>query len=91
MLGDVALEVKLCALGNEAFAAFLAAALDAIATCLCGHACAEAVLLFTGAFRGLVGAEAHGGSWLRGFCAWMRGGGTLVTGGGLSMRQWAVF
>lgn len=65
MLGDMALEVKLCTLRNKAFATLLTAALDTIATCLCGHACAESVLLFTGAFRGLVGAEAHGGSWLK--------------------------
>jgi hypothetical protein len=69
VLGDVALEVKLCALRNEALTTLLAAAFDAIATCFRGHACAETVLLFTGAFRGLVGAEAHGGSWLKWFCA----------------------
>lgn len=91
VLGDMAFEVKLSAFGDEALATLLAAAFDAIATCFCGHACAETVLLFTGAFCGLVGAEAHDGSRLERFCAWMRGGGTLVIASGLSMRQCGVF
>jgi hypothetical protein len=61
VLGDVALEVKLCALRNEAFTAFLAAAFDAIAASFGGHAGAETVLLFAGTFGRLVCAEAHGG------------------------------
>jgi len=63
VLGDVALEVKLRTFGNEALAALLAAALDAIAASLRGHAGTETVLLFAGTFGGLVGTEAHGGAW----------------------------
>jgi hypothetical protein len=43
VLRDVALEVKLGTLRNQALAAFLAAALDAVAAGFCGHACAETV------------------------------------------------
>ena len=60
VLRDVALEVKLCSLRNQALAAFLAAALDAVAACFCGHAGTETVLLLAGAFCRLIGAEAHG-------------------------------
>ena len=45
---DVALEVKLGTLRNQALAAFLAAAFDAVAAGFCGHACAETVLLLAG-------------------------------------------
>ena len=61
VLGDVALEVQLCTLGNQALAAFLATALDAITASFRCHAGAESVLLFAGAFGWLVSAEAHGG------------------------------
>ena len=61
MLRDVALEVKLRSLGDEALAALLAAAFDAIAASLRGHAGTESVLLFAGTFGWLVCAEAHGG------------------------------
>jgi len=62
VLRDVALEVKLGTLGNEALATLLAAAFDAIAACLGGHACTETMLLFARALGGLVGTEAHNGS-----------------------------
>jgi hypothetical protein len=91
VLGDVALEVKLCTLWNQALAAFLAAALDAIAACLRGHAGTETVLLFAGTFGRLIGAEAHGGSLLKFASLRRRGGGTLGTETGLSMRQCADF
>ncbi len=61
VLRDVTLEVKLCAFRDQALAAFLTAAFDAIASSLGGHTGAETVLLFTGTFGGLVSAEAHGG------------------------------
>lgn len=63
VLRDVTLEVKLCAFRNQAFAAFLAAAFDDVASSLGGHTGAETVLLFTGTFGGLVSAEAHGDLW----------------------------
>ena len=63
VLGDVALEVKLSTFRNQAFAAFLATALDDVASSLGGHTGAETVLLFTGTFGGLVSAEAHGSLW----------------------------
>ncbi len=59
MLGDVALEVQLSTLRNEALAALLAAAFDAIAAGLGGHACTETMLLFARALSWLVGTEAH--------------------------------
>ncbi len=62
VLHGMALEVDLSTFWNQALTTFLAAAFDAISTCLCGHTSAETVLLFTGAFGWLVGAKAHGGS-----------------------------
>ena len=59
VLRDVTLEVELGSLGNQAFAALLAAALDKITASLRGHAGAETVLLFAGTFGRLVCAEAH--------------------------------
>ena len=61
VLGDVALEVKLSSLRNQALAAFLAAAFDAITACLRGHAGTKTMLLFARALGGLVGTEAHNG------------------------------
>ncbi len=63
VLSNVALEVKLRTLRNEALAAFLAAAFDAIAACFRGHACTETELLFAGALGGLVCTEAHESIW----------------------------
>lgn len=63
VLRDVTLEVKLCAFRDQAFAAFLTAAFDDVASSLGGHTGAETVLLFTGTFGGLVSAEAHGDLW----------------------------
>jgi hypothetical protein len=60
VLGNVALEVKLGSLRNQALAAFLAAALDTIAACFRGHASTETVLLLAGAFCWLISTEAHG-------------------------------
>jgi len=60
VLRDVTLEVKLSTFRNEALTAFLAAAFDAIAASLGGHASTESVLLFAGTFGWLVSAEAHG-------------------------------
>lgn len=46
----MAFEVDFRAFGDEAFAAFLAATFDTIPAGFGGHASAESVLLFTGAF-----------------------------------------
>jgi hypothetical protein len=46
-------------LGQEALAAFLAATGEAVPTVFGGHAGAEAVLVFEGAFGGLEGAFGH--------------------------------
>ena len=56
MLLDVALEVNLCTLWKEAFAALLTATAEAVAASFSAHTCAEPVLLFTGAFGRLEGA-----------------------------------
>lgn len=50
--------------GQEAFAAFLAAAGEAVTAVFGGHAGAEAVLVFEGALGGLEGAFGHGGTGL---------------------------
>ncbi len=60
VLGNVAFEVKLGTFGYKTLAAFLATAFDNVAASFGSHAGAEAVLLFTGAFRGLICAKAHG-------------------------------
>lgn len=60
VLDDVALEVKLSTLRNETLATLLTAALDDVTASFSSHTCAETVLLFTGAFRGLICAKAHG-------------------------------
>jgi hypothetical protein len=77
VLRDVTLEVKLCAFRNQAFTTFLTAAFDAITSSLSGHTGTETVLLFTGAFGGLVSTEAHGGIFGKFACQRRRGGGTL--------------
>jgi len=91
VLRDVTLEVKLSTLGNEAFAALLAAAFDAIAASLRGHAGTESVLLFACTFGWLVSAEAH--DRIVGDLSHLlrRGGGTLGGQPQLSMRQCGVF
>jgi len=91
VLVDVALELNLCAFGNEAFTAFLATAFDDIASGFGGHAGAETVLLFAGTFRGLIGAEAHGVVMVKLKRCFRRGGGRLGVMGDLSMRQCVLF
>jgi hypothetical protein len=55
VLDGVTLVVDLCTLGDEALAAFLAAALDQVTTGFGGHTGTEAVLAFAGTLRWLIG------------------------------------
>jgi hypothetical protein len=64
VLVGVALVLQLGTLGDEAFAAFLAAAAENVATGLGGHAGTETELVLAGAFGRLEGAFAHG--WILG-------------------------
>jgi hypothetical protein len=60
VLGNVAFEVKLRTFRNKTLATFLATAFDDVTASFRSHTGTEAVLLFTGAFRGLICAKAHG-------------------------------
>jgi hypothetical protein len=54
VLYGVAFVLKLCSFGNEAFTAFLTAALDQVATCFCLHPGAKTVLASAGPLGRLI-------------------------------------
>jgi hypothetical protein len=60
VLDRVTAVLKLDTLGNEALAAFLAAAAENVTSGFTGHAGTKTKLIFTGALGRLVGAFAHG-------------------------------
>ena len=90
MLDGVARVLKLNTLGDEALAAFLAAAADDVTAGVGRHAGAETELGFAGALGGLISAFAHGGNLSGGSSdrfLQRRGGRTLGFGGVMSTRQ----